>query len=397
MGIPLAAVQYNMLLVFEWLQIIDRDRMTQTTGRIRSCLKPWLPSVDLAPSIPIQTFKDSCSQTTSPPCSVTLSLFPRLNTSYVTMASLETTTAKAPSSPLEALNTDCLTAILSASNSLSDLGAFIRASPVVFSAFRSTKGWILRCIITKELGPAIRDALVLSLPHNIDTNSSRGVVTTLNIAVRGYRERLQVDKPPWVRALDDDEIHDMARITRIVLYLADLYIHIRIRHFRQVLDPPCAEWGVSPTERRRIAQALLRFGVLASLHGSELAFLAEETAIHFFTCMVDLFESWELEQVTEMGHFMVRLVRFFQPLDKHPPCCDNVLHYYAHYTLNLVGFGSRLIEALGSDDELLEKLLADPGLCNGKIVGAGWLPVKGLEGSHGWLWRPRGPLSLIHI
>lgn len=150
-------------------------------------------------------------------------------------------------------------------------------------------------------------------------------MTTLSIAVRRYRECLQVDRPPWVRALDDDEIHNMARITGIVLYLANLYIHIRIRHFRQVLDPPCAEWGVSPTERRRIAQALLLFGVLASLHGSELAFLAEEIAIHFFTCMVDLFESWELEQVTEMGHFMVRLVCFFQPLDKHPPCCDNAL------------------------------------------------------------------------
>lgn len=45
---------------------------------------------------------------------------------------------------LEALNTDCLTAILRGSNPLPDLGAFIRASPTVLQCFLSAKFLILR-------------------------------------------------------------------------------------------------------------------------------------------------------------------------------------------------------------------------------------------------------------
>lgn len=97
---------------------------------------------------------------------------------------------------LEALNTDCLTAILRASNSLADLSAFIRASPTVLRCFVSAKSLILRHVIINELGPAIRDALVMSLTDNTDMLGAGTVPRTFDIAIRGYRESLLTDRAP---------------------------------------------------------------------------------------------------------------------------------------------------------------------------------------------------------
>ncbi|KAK4236854.1 hypothetical protein C8A03DRAFT_35237 [Achaetomium macrosporum] len=150
--------------------------------------------------------------------------------------------------PLEALNIDCLTAILRASNLLADLGAFIRASPTVLRCFVSAKGLLLRDVMTNELGPAIRDALVMSLADGIFMFAAGSLPQTFDIAIRAWRESLLIERAPCVPRLDDDTAADMARLTRLVLHFVDLYISLRLRHFREVLDTPCAgEWGVSQT------------------------------------------------------------------------------------------------------------------------------------------------------
>lgn len=197
---------------------------------------------------------------------------------------------------LEALNTDCLTAILRASNSLADLGAFIRASPTVLHCFVSAKSLILRDVIINELGPAIRDVLIMSLTDNIDMFAAGTVQQTLDIAIRGYRESLLTDRAPWAPALDNDTVADIARLTRLVLYFVDLYTSLRLRYFHEALDLHCGEWGTSQIERHRIAQALIRSQVLASLHRPSFDLPAD--ADYFFAIAVGLFESWELEQIT---------------------------------------------------------------------------------------------------
>ncbi|KAK4246121.1 hypothetical protein C7999DRAFT_33518 [Corynascus novoguineensis] len=161
--------------------------------------------------------------------------------------------------PLEALNTNCLTAILRASNSLADLGAFIRASPTVLRCFVSAKALLLRDAMTNELGLAIRDALVMSLNDGIFMFAAGTLPQTFDIAICAWRESLLIERTPWVPLLDDDTAADVARLTRLVLHIVDLYISLRLRHFRETLDPPCASgWGLSQAERRRIAQALVR-------------------------------------------------------------------------------------------------------------------------------------------
>jgi hypothetical protein len=120
--------------------------------------------------------------------------------------------------------------------------------------------------MTNELRPAVRDAHVMCLTNNINMFAAGTFQQTFNNAIRALRESLLTDRPPRVPRLDDDTAADMARLIRLVLHFVDLYISLRLGHFK-ILDPPYAgEWNVSQTERRRIAQALMRSQVLVSLH-----------------------------------------------------------------------------------------------------------------------------------
>jgi hypothetical protein len=155
---------------------------------------------------------------------------------------------------------DCLVAILSASNSLSDLGAFIRASPAVLNSFLLAKAPILCNVLTKELGPAVRDILIMSLTDDIDMLAAGTLEQTLDTAVGAYHQALQGHKAPWVsKTLDIDILVDMAKLTRVVVYFVDLYIITRIQYFKDDLDPSCGTWSASQRERYRIAQALIRY------------------------------------------------------------------------------------------------------------------------------------------
>ncbi|KAH6854545.1 hypothetical protein B0I37DRAFT_33318 [Chaetomium sp. MPI-CAGE-AT-0009] len=84
------------------------------------------------------------------------------------MPNTEPSYGKTPSCPLEALNMDCVVTVLSASDSLADLGAFIRASPAVLNYFLSAKVSIPCDLITKELGLTITDLFIISLTDGID-------------------------------------------------------------------------------------------------------------------------------------------------------------------------------------------------------------------------------------
>ncbi|KAL2198356.1 hypothetical protein P885DRAFT_32017 [Corynascus similis CBS 632.67] len=256
------------------------------------------------------------------------------------------TQARCSPCSLEGLNTDCMLAILCASDSLADLAALIRASPAALHCFVSAKALILREVMTNELGPAIRDAFIMSLTDNIDMFAAGSLQQTFHMAISGYREALSADAAPWVPALDVDTATDMARLTRIVLYFVDLYLHHRIRHFEEFLDPPCGAWGTSRTERRRVAQALLRFEVIASLHHP--SFDLRPGADRFFTVALELFTSWELEQISEVAHFVLALIHAFRRWDKHAPQTQPLPptnHYHVQAYLSLPAFYAQLAGA----------------------------------------------------
>ncbi|KAL2255409.1 hypothetical protein VTK26DRAFT_3429 [Humicola hyalothermophila] len=307
------------------------------------------------------------------------------------------------SCPLEALNPDCLIAVLSTSNSLNDLASFIRASPAIYNCFLLAKAPILCSVLANELGPAIRDLLIVSLTHGFDISEAEKMLEaegagkqTFDFVIGGYREVLQVDQAPWVPALDLDTAVDMARLSRVFFYFADLYADVRIKYFTHVLDPPCGNRSLSRTERRRIAQALMRRQVFTKLRLRNR--FDPDRGAHFLAAVLSLFESWELEQASEMLHFVADLATSIEALTNpgrvfpsrhHPP---GQPHGHAH-VYDLLALHARLSkEQQASDGQFLAKLMASPGVCGGKIqfvdngACSSWL-----KSSHRWLVRETGP------
>ncbi|KAK4039561.1 hypothetical protein C8A01DRAFT_36435 [Parachaetomium inaequale] len=272
----------------------------------------------------------------------------------------------------------------------------------------ATKATILHDVLTNELGPAIRDASIVSLTDGIDmlATGTGTLEEALDTVVGRYHECLLVDKAPWVPALDVDTLVRMARITRIIRYFTDLYIEFRIQHFSHALDMPRGDWRASPTEQHQIAQALLRLQIIASIHHP--AFATQPIPDYFFAKMVGLFESWELEQISEVDQFIFSLVTSFRPLDKNPPGCSFRMRdyysdfYYQEYYPRLGKFGAKLMAAQRADDELVGKLRTAPRERRAKMSGCGsaysWLGT-----SHRWLrWRaqlptPAASLELLEV
>ena len=295
----------------------------------------------------------------------------------------EPSSDSAPQScPLEALNVDCILAVLSEVSSLADLSAFIRASPAVLECFLSAKASILLRVLTHELGPAVRDALVLSQTYNLDMFAAGTFEQTLDIAVGGYRECLLAETEPWVPAQDVETAVDMARLTRDVLFFADLYIRRQAQRFGHALDSPRDEWRISRTERRRIAQSLLRFQVIAGFYHPALD--DQDRADYFFSRVIKLFKSWELEQISHMADFVSNLVQFFEPWDKHRPCdpgnqyYDICRYYHTKYFFNLAEFCTRVVEAQKRDDTFLSRLTT----CNSRGSAS---RIACLAMSHRWV------------
>ncbi|KAJ4291352.1 hypothetical protein N0V88_006360 [Collariella sp. IMI 366227] len=301
---------------------------------------------------------------------------------------------------LEALNVDCLIAILSASNSLADLATFIHASPVIFHSFLAAKSSILCAVMTNELGPAIRDALVMSLTHNIDMLAADTILKTLELALATYQLRLLADKPPWIPPQDMDTAVNMAKLTRRVLHSADLYTSLRIAHFRRVLDPPCADWDIRLTERRRVAPS--------SDTAPDI-----QNAYHFYSKLLGLFEGWEMEQVSEMSKFLFEVRHAFQRLEfnnncsprlslSNPPVQPRDCYHqpYGDVFPRVPTFLSKMIDDQNSSDcELLCELMADSALWKNKLMHSGsqilWLQV-----SYRWLRQdypgpPEAVLALL--
>ncbi|KAL2153268.1 hypothetical protein VTH82DRAFT_4423 [Thermothelomyces myriococcoides] len=306
------------------------------------------------------------------------------------------------SCPLEALNSDCLLAILRAISSLDDLSAFIRSSPAALRCFASAKALILRDVMANELGPAIRDALIMSLTDDIDLFAAGSFNETFDIAINGYKEILAAyDEAPWVPIIDEETAIDTARLTRMVLYFVDIYIRLRTQHFGEILDGPGgAAWRASRTERGRIAQALLRFEIIVNLHHPS-CFLPP-SADRFFTVALELFSSWELEQISEMGHFILALMLALQyrgetipPVVYERPRRNG---YSAQQDMSLPEVYAWLVDAQRtSGSEFMDRLMRDPVLSGGKLTA--FIHIPCLMSSHRWLWNRPGdpPAALLEL
>lgn len=271
-----------------------------------------------------------------------------------------------PACPLDSLNIDCLIAILSSTNTLADLSSFIRASPAALSCFLAAKASILLSVLTSELGPAIRDALILSYTENLDILAAGTAEDTFEIALAGYRECLLHTEPPWVSPQDVTTASTMARLAKTALSFTDLYILHCSQTISHSLTPPLAPRPATPTERRRIAQAFLRFRIITGLYNP--AFNHPEMAGYFTSHVSSLFAGWELEQISAVADFVDTLIERYARLDKNPPPLPRDRYgyygdyYHALYFYNLPALHGRLIAAQREDGVFRGKLVAPRGL-----------------------------------
>lgn len=103
----------------------------------------------------------------------------------------------APSCALEVLNTDVIILILSDAGTLEDLGALIRASPILYRESLSAKKSILLRVGAYNLGPAVRDAVILAYMEMKPFVNDKEYYDRVEETVAIYRLSLLQERALW--------------------------------------------------------------------------------------------------------------------------------------------------------------------------------------------------------
>ncbi|KAH7309862.1 hypothetical protein B0I35DRAFT_440737 [Stachybotrys elegans] len=234
--------------------------------------------------------------------------------------------------PLERVPEDVRVAIMSGFDSVQGLGSLIKSSPVFYRTFLSFKSYILVRVVCNILGPVAMDARVLAQTSRF---SDEDHDKQTKAGVQKYYESLQKRGASWGSGLRTETVMQLAKWTRIVEYFVDLYILFHLDYFRHNLDQRHAPSTL--VERQRIAQALIRYQVLCYMHGERLW---KFRSCEFYTQVSGLFESWEMEQVSQMNYFIGALhnsIETFEEIWRNP------LHgryYPKDRALNLTDLGA---------------------------------------------------------
>ncbi len=169
-----------------------------------------------------------------------------------------------------------------------DLAATIRASPILFSVFQSSKIHILLAPVLHDLGPAIRDAIAVlrvSQPVAPADISEEDLITHITDHITQYRQDLSriAARPSSPSHLLTHDIAlplaiSLLKLNKDVQFLTDRYATRRLntfskihthRHHHHTAPPDALTRPLTRTERQRIGQALLRGQLLAILgHGA---------------------------------------------------------------------------------------------------------------------------------
>ncbi|KFA45431.1 hypothetical protein S40293_11525 [Stachybotrys chartarum IBT 40293] len=279
----------------------------------------------------------------------------------------------------ETLGADILLAILCALHSPDALAALIRASPASYRRFSSAKSLILARLVTNQLGPAVHDAVLLTETTRFSGENHEAEV---DAKVCDYSERLQAIGPP--AGLDEQAAVHLVKVSRTIFYFADLYARLRMEYFQKHLRPPPHLEPLSWVERQRIAQALVRYQLLVHMHGGR--FWEPLDYGSFLARVFSLFDSWELEQVSQMDHFIGSLCGALVRITREPPhkFVDHQSAFDRYYP-DLEAFRARWQEAEQLDPALWERVGSDISMSSGVIDGAfsmfGWLKASHRHGT----------------
>ncbi|KAK7992383.1 hypothetical protein PG988_001177 [Apiospora saccharicola] len=234
---------------------------------------------------------------------------------------------------LESLPPDILILILSAAATLEDLHALIRASPTLYQIFLQTKASTLLGICANQLGPAIRDAIILAHTNlcPFESRPAEQYRVRVDEVVDEWRCHLLAGTNQWLaRGISVQEAVQLVRINRAVQYLVDLYARSRFHKFGQAfkrIDQPQQQqsepvtvggtWSLSPAERHRLAQAFVRRQAILNLYcvrGKPPLYNKN----FFLSRVLGLFESWEMEQISQVDSFAYWLCSAFRECEMTP-------------------------------------------------------------------------------
>ena len=110
---------------------------------------------------------------------------------------------------------------------------------------------------------------------------------------------------------------DMARGVKVAGVFAELCIRQRRGNFAQDVEVPRGTWKASETERRRVAQAFLRFWVVTGLY--KPAFHNAGMDGYFTGRLSTLFGRWELEQIATVADFLgLNVKRLLEATSAYP-------------------------------------------------------------------------------
>ncbi len=208
-----------------------------------------------------------------------------------------------PTCTLESLHTDALVAILSVSRSVADLHAFIHASPLVYKCFLSAKKIILLGIVSRDLGPVIRDVAALSRMKQLDWYME-GYHHQARNAMEECRQYLSDFE--GVRGATLDEIIQIVRINRTTQFFVDLCAAPRLAAFRRVC--PGASYGLSITERQRFSLALVHWQMLMRIYpGTYNPHRREDDNKSVVSKFTAILAAWEMEQMSGANAFLTSI------------------------------------------------------------------------------------------
>ncbi|KAK8017368.1 hypothetical protein PG993_013694 [Apiospora rasikravindrae] len=165
------------------------------------------------------------------------------------------------SSRLKSLPVDLLVELLSASESLADLHAFIRAPPWLYEVFREWKKTIVLAVVSKNLGPALRDYVALSMTSKLDPNRS-SYNADVRRAIQNYRNLPTGAK--LARQISFDTVIAVIRFKPTVHMLIGLYEKNRLFLLDSI--EPAAATPITSCEYQRLSQAMVRYRILTLIY-----------------------------------------------------------------------------------------------------------------------------------
>ncbi|KAI1361310.1 hypothetical protein F5Y08DRAFT_23482 [Xylaria arbuscula] len=202
-----------------------------------------------------------------------------------------------PNASIESLPAELIASLLSHCHSLEDLSAIIHASPILYHGFVAAKSIILIALLSKDIGPGIRDALALAHIGNLDRRAE-DYSTKAEWAIQLY-----ASLPPAAlsaRGIATEIVVKMTQFNRTTRFFVDWFSSTTLSRLQREVSE--ASYPITPSERYRISQAIIRFQIMMNIYS--VAGKPDPVTTPLHPGFIGLFRVWEVQQIWEFYCFI---------------------------------------------------------------------------------------------